>query len=52
MDSSINQLEPKPNQHISLQIIRDSTLRFIKRLTRLFTLTDEEKTAAGIYFKE
>ena len=48
MDNSINQLESKKSDRVSLQTIWGSALTFSKRLTQLFTLTDEEKIEAGI----
>ena len=48
MDNSIIQLNKKTSYRVYLRTILNSALGFIKRLTPFFTLTDEEKTEAGI----
>jgi hypothetical protein len=52
MEDSINQLKSKINFRVPLRTIWYSTLGFIDRVTQFFTLTDEEKTKAGIFLKE
>ena len=52
MDNSINQLKSKTSYRVYFRIIWHSALGFIKRLTLFFTLTEEEKTEAGILLRD
>jgi hypothetical protein len=57
VDNSINQLKSKASFKVYFRTLWSSAPTFIKRLTRFFMLTEEEKAEAGIilpdkYFKD
>lgn len=52
MDNSINQLKSKTSYRVYIRTIRHSALGFIKRLALFFTLTEEEKSEAGILLRD
>jgi hypothetical protein len=57
MEDSINQLKSKASFKVYFRTLWDSAPTFIKRVTRFFTLTEQEKAEAGIllpdkYFKK
>ncbi len=52
MDNSINQLKSKTSYRVYFRTIRHSALGFIKRLALFFTLTEEEKSEAGILLRD
>ena len=52
MDNSINQLKSKTSYRVYFRTIWHSALGFIKRLALFFTLTEEEKSEAGILLRD